>query len=73
MRSRRHWDVSSRRPSNGKRLAQYTVPGTKAPLPVGGVEGYTHCGFTPEQMTATWNALKGWVETGTRPATDAVR
>lgn len=58
---------------NKKRLAQYTVPGTKAPLPVGGVEGYTHCGFTPEQMTATWGALKGWVETGKRPAADAVR
>lgn len=58
---------------NRKRLAQYTVPGTKAPLPVGGVEGYTHCGFTPEQMTATWEALKGWVETGKRPAPDAVR
>lgn len=58
---------------NRKRLAQYTVPGTKAPLPVGGVEGYTHCGFTPEQMAATWEALKGWVETGKRPAADAVR
>lgn len=58
---------------NEKRLVQYTVPGTKAALPVGGVEGYTHCGFSPEQMTATWEALKGWVETGKRPATDAVR
>ncbi|MCW0196830.1 alpha/beta hydrolase [Sphingopyxis sp.] len=58
---------------NEKRLVQYTVPGTKAALPVGGVEGYTHCGFSPEQMTATWEALKGWVETGKRPAADAVR
>ncbi len=58
---------------NEKWLVQYTVPGTKAPLPVGGVEGYTHCGFTPEQMTATWEALKGWVETGKRPAADAVQ
>lgn len=58
---------------NGKRLVQYTVPGTKAPLPVGGVEGYTHCGFSPEQSAATWEALRIWVETGKRPAADAVR
>jgi hypothetical protein len=58
---------------NEKRLVQYTVPGTKAPLPVGGVEGYTHCGFSPEQSAAAWEALRGWVETGTRPAVDAVK
>ncbi|WP_146130915.1 alpha/beta hydrolase family protein [Sphingopyxis lindanitolerans] len=58
---------------NGKRLVQYTVPGTKAPLPVGGVEGYTHCGFSPEQSAAAWEALRGWVETGKRPAVEAVR
>jgi pimeloyl-ACP methyl ester carboxylesterase len=58
---------------NGKRLVQYTVPGTKAPLPVGGVEGYTHCGFSPEQMAATWESLKTWVETGKHPAADAVQ
>jgi pimeloyl-ACP methyl ester carboxylesterase len=58
---------------NGRRLVQYTVPETKAALPVGGVEGYTHCGFTPEQTTGTWEALKGWVETGKRPAADAVK
>ncbi|MBB6425322.1 S9 family peptidase [Sphingopyxis sp. JAI128] len=58
---------------NGKRLVQYTVPGTKAPLPVGGVEGYTHCGFSPEQSAATWEALRTWVETGKRPPADAVR
>lgn len=58
---------------NEKRLVQYGVPGTKAPLPVGGVEGYTHCGFSPEQMAATWEALKNWVETGRRPAADAVK
>ena len=44
-----------------------------APLPVGGVEGYTHCGFSPEQSAAAWEALRGWVETGTRPAVDAVK
>ena len=54
-------------------LAQYTVPGTRAKLPVGDVEGYTHCGFTPEQSAATWEALRHWTETGQRPAPDAVR
>ena len=54
-------------------LAQYSVPGTRTKLPVGDVEGYTHCGFTPEQSAATWEALRHWVETGTRPAPDAVK
>ena len=58
---------------NAGRLVQYGVPGTRAPLPVGGVEGYTHCGFSPEQSAATWEALRSWVETGKRPAADAVR
>lgn len=58
---------------NGRRLVQYAVAGTKAPLPVGGVSGYTHCGFSPEQMHAGWKALKTWVETGRRPAPDAVK
>ena len=54
-------------------LAQYAVPPLRAPLPVGGMEAYTHCGFTPEQGKAAWEALHGWVETGKRPAADAVR
>ncbi|MFT3754542.1 MAG: hypothetical protein QM769_01115 [Pseudoxanthomonas sp.] len=57
---------------NQARLVQYTVPGLKAPLPVGGVEGYTHCGFTPEQAITAWKALHDWVQTGTRPAADLV-
>ncbi|MFT4256830.1 MAG: hypothetical protein QM599_07735 [Pseudoxanthomonas sp.] len=58
---------------NQARLVQYTVPGVKAPLPVGGVEGYTHCGFTPEQAIAAWKALRDWAQTGTRPAADLVQ
>ncbi|RZM05012.1 MAG: hypothetical protein EOP67_77350 [Sphingomonas sp.] len=54
-------------------LAEYTVPPLRAPLPVGGVEAYTHCGFTPVQTKAAWTALRGWVETGRRPAADAVK
>lgn len=54
-------------------LAAYAVPPLRAPLPVGGVEAYTHCGFTPVQTKAAWTALHNWVDTGRRPAADAVR
>ncbi|QNQ09770.1 alpha/beta hydrolase family protein [Sphingomonas alpina] len=58
---------------NRGKLVQYTVPAVKAPLPIGGVEGYTHCGFSAEQTGAAWKALRSWVETGKRPASGAVR
>lgn len=58
---------------NARRLVQFTVPAVKAPLPVGGVEGYTHCGFSSEQGAAAWRSLRSWVETGKRPAPDAVK
>ncbi|PZQ62974.1 MAG: hypothetical protein DI544_01965 [Sphingomonas taxi] len=54
------------------RLAEYPVAPLRAPLPFGGVEAYTHCGFTPAQTRAAWTALHGWVSTGKRPAADAV-
>ncbi len=62
-----------RKAGNARLLASYAVPPLRAPLPVGGVEAYTHCGFTPAQTKAAWSALRGWVETGTHPAADAVR
>jgi len=49
-------------------LAQYGVPPVRAPLPIGGIEGYTHCGFDKAQTFAAWNALRAWVETGTKPS-----
>ena len=55
------------------RLTEYPVPPLRAPLPVGGMDAYTHCGFTPAQTEAAWTALHGWVTTGTRPAADAVK
>jgi len=59
---------------NSRLLAQYVVPGVKVPLPVpGGLTGYAHCGFSPEQTASAWRALRLWVETGRRPAADAVR
>ncbi|MBA17320.1 MAG: hypothetical protein CMN73_13345 [Sphingomonas sp.] len=48
-------------------LVQYGVPATRAPLPIGGVEGYTHCGFDNAQTLEAWNALRQWVETGAKP------
>ncbi len=54
-------------------LVTYGVAPLRAPLPFGAVEAYTHCGFTPEQSKASWEALRAWVETGKRPAPDAVR
>lgn len=62
------------RAGTSRLLVQYTVPGVKAPLPVpGGVQGYTHCGFSPEQSAGAWAALRDWVERGRRPAANAVR
>lgn len=49
------------------KLAQFTVPPTRAPLPIGGIEGYTHCGFDRGQTLAAWNALRAWGEQGRKP------
>lgn len=57
---------------NGARLAQYAVPPTRFPLP-GGLEGYAHCGFSPAQNIAAFDAMRSWVMTGKRPGPDAVR
>ncbi|MCW3834796.1 hypothetical protein OM513_01955 [Sphingomonas canadensis] len=60
------------RAGNGARIAQYAVPATKFPLP-GGLEGYAHCGFSPAQNIAAFDAMRLWVLTGKRPGPDAVR
>jgi pimeloyl-ACP methyl ester carboxylesterase len=57
---------------NSANLVQYQVPGTKFPLP-GGLEGYTHCGFSPAQNIAAFEAMRAWVEQGRRPGPDAVQ
>lgn len=57
---------------NGARIAQYAVPPTKFPLP-GGLEGYSHCGFTPAQNVAAFEAMRNWVTTGKRPGPEAVQ
>lgn len=55
------------------KLAAYTVPPKRAPLPVGGAEAYTHCGFSEEQTVASWRALHDWVTSGRKPLPSAVR
>lgn len=65
--------ISVRKSGRSNLLAGYSVPPLRAPLPVGGVEAYTHCGFTPVQTKAAWTALRDWVDTGKRPAADAIK
>jgi len=60
------------RAGNSRNLVQYAVAPTRIPLP-GGLEGYTHCGFTPAQNSGTFPLLRRWVETGKRPAADAIK
>jgi pimeloyl-ACP methyl ester carboxylesterase len=43
-------------------LTLITVPPQRAPIPGSGVEGYVHCGFTPDQMAGAWSALRAAVE-----------
>ena len=57
---------------NSRRLVQYAVPPTRFPLP-GGLQGYTHCGFTPQQNIAAFEAMRAWAAGGPRPAPDAVQ
>lgn len=67
------FEAKVRRNGRDRFLAAYAVPPTRAPLPIGGIEGYTHCGFSPAQAMAGWNALRQWVETGRKPGPDAVK
>lgn len=60
------------RAGNGRHLAQYAVPPTRFSLP-GGLSGYTHCGFTPAQNVAAFEAMRNWVNTGQKPGPEAVQ
>ncbi len=48
-------------------LAQFTVPPTRAPRPIGGSEGHKHCGANKGQTVAARNPLRQWVEQGRKP------
>lgn len=52
---------------NSDRLLAITVPEINTPLPGTGLEGLAHCGFTPAQLGAAFDALRTWTETGQRP------
>lgn len=52
---------------NADRLLAITVPEVMAPLPGTGLEGLAHCGFTPDQLGAAFDALQSWATTGQRP------
>jgi pimeloyl-ACP methyl ester carboxylesterase len=57
---------------NAANLVQYEVPPTRFALP-GGMDGYTHCGFSAEQNIAAFEAMRNWVRTGKKPGPDAVK
>ncbi len=57
---------------NQTHLAQYAVAATRMPVP-GGLEGFTHCGFSNEQNIDAFRAMVTWAKEGRRPAPDAVK
>ncbi len=63
----------ARRTGATVRLAQYTLPDMHEPLPLGGMSGLVHCGFTRGQLASSLKALREWVSEGRRPALDAVK
>lgn len=52
---------------NSARLVQQFVDAKPVNLADLKNSGPAHCYFTPEQMAAAWNELRGWVEQGVRP------
>lgn len=52
---------------NSDRLLAITVPEINTPLTGTGLEGLAHCGFTPGQLGAAFDALQTWTTTGQRP------
>jgi pimeloyl-ACP methyl ester carboxylesterase len=59
---------ATRDAGNLDNLVQRSVPPMHKKLfPGMDVEGYAHCGFTPEQSIQAWDDLRGWVETGKKP------
>lgn len=56
---------------NAEHIALLTVPPLKLQLPFTTLDGYMHCGFRPQQVTAAWDELRHWVDTGAKPADGA--
>lgn len=55
------------RAGNLDHLAQRMAPSMRDKLPGAELDGYVHCGFTPDQAQAAWTDLRAWVETGKKP------
>lgn len=54
---------------NTGNLLERSVPSMTDPNLIGsGLSGLRHCGFTPEQVSQSFNDLRSWVETGKKPA-----
>jgi len=53
--------------SNADHLLALTVPEINMPLAGTGLDGLAHCGFTPAQLEAAFDALQTWTTTGQRP------
>lgn len=53
---------------NADRLLAITVPEINMPLTGTGLDGLAHCGFTPQQLGAAFDALQTWTATGQRPS-----
>ncbi len=63
----------ARRSGAASRLLQNVAPDTREPLPLGGMDGYVHCGFSKPQVSAMLKSLQGWVHSGKRPAAPVVK
>lgn len=51
---------------NSRRLVLFSASPVKAAIPGTKMRGYTHCGFSPQQIGQAWNTLRSWVENGVR-------
>ncbi|GGQ95608.1 hypothetical protein [Deinococcus ruber] len=52
---------------NSANLVQQTVDANPVNAANPSAGGPTHCYFTPTQVSAAWNELRGWVEQGVKP------
>ncbi|HEX7962289.1 MAG TPA: hypothetical protein VF493_20415, partial [Terriglobales bacterium] len=49
-------------------LVQFTVPSVSATIPVIGISGLKHCGFTPQQNRRLFTLIRHWAESGVKPS-----
>jgi len=61
-------EAAAEQAGNEGNLVQRSVPSQRKPLPTSEMEGYVHCGFTPDQVESAWNDLRAWVEHDRKPS-----